>query len=72
MHFWYMAQLAAPFPKLAHKISFKYNISQSRREIALRTSDVVRVSGALGLEIFLRPPSTKLCISAEEAKAQHL
>jgi len=43
-------------------------------------SGVARVPCALGQEIFLRPPSTKVtefelknrCKSAEEAKAEHL
>jgi len=43
-------------------------------------SGVARVPCALGQEIFLRPPSTKLtefelknkCKSAKEAKAEHL
>jgi len=44
------------------------------------TSGVARVPCALGQEIFLRPPSTKIiefelknrCESAEEAKAEYL
>jgi len=57
--------------------------SKTKKVLSLspgRGSGVARVPCALGQEIFLRPPSTKLtefelksrCKSAEEAKAEHL